>query len=183
MAEAWRHVEKASVEQVGRDPGNRHDLVKALAHEPQVILGRRGIFGGHSGPLFFGGMFEPICRLLRDEGSLRLVLAVTGVYRWYLAGKSRFKERKATPLRSRRAGRGGAAQTPGAQRRVPPRDLRAAARGSARQGARDFPSFPQARLYDRNRKLARTARRPHRVHHAPPADGGLKRASTNRSSC
>lgn len=54
------------------------------------------------------------------------------------------------------------------QGRLAARDLYAQARGGARQGARLFREVPE-RLHDGNRILARTLRRPHRIHDPPPS--------------
>src|SRR5262249_62136791 len=66
-------------------------------------------------------------------------------------------------------------------RPLPPRDFRAAARASARKGARDIPPLSQGGLHDRDRILARTPRRSHRIHHAPASERGLISVSSSYS--
>src|SRR6185503_4954628 len=101
-----------------------------------------------------------------------LVLRVFELYRWYLRAADTVHAYHADTSRRCGTRRQGAAQAR-RNRRVPARDLRAAARAGAAEGARGVRPLPQARLHDRDRKLARTARRAHRVHHAAAADGGL----------
>ena len=85
-----------------------------------------------------------------------------------------------SPAVSRKT-RGRAARAP---RFLPARNVCAAARGRARKGARDVPPLSQGSLYDHDRKLARTAGRRHRVHHAAAADRGLAAAGcAMRSPC
>ena len=51
-------------------------------------------------------------------------------------------------------------------------------REAAREKAREmFAPLSQGRLHDRDRELARTARRRHRVHHAAAAERGLTPAA------
>jgi hypothetical protein len=57
--------------------------------------------------------------------------------------------------------------------RLAARDLYAQARRGASQVARLFREVPESSLHDRNRILARSLRRPHRIHHPPPAQRRL----------
>jgi hypothetical protein len=59
-------------------------------------------------------------------------------------------------------------------RRLPARDFRATARGRAQEGARDVPPLSQGGLHDRDRILARAARRSYRIHGAAASQRGLK---------
>ena len=59
------------------------------------------------------------------------------------------------------------------RRRLAPEDLHPAEGKGPREGARVLRRLSQGRLHDGNRELARTRRRPHRIHHAPAPQRGL----------
>src|SRR5262249_50094543 len=99
-------------------------------------------------------------------------------YRWYLANSDSVNARTQNTRATRRARCGSVAQAPRARRRFPPRHACAAARRGAQQGARIVQALSEARLHDRDRKLARAAGRTHRVYDASAADGRLSKPRT-----
>src|SRR5882757_10195822 len=82
-------------------------------------------------------------------------------------------ERQPPPCRYRPPLGGSVGWPCAAARWVPPGDVRPATRGRAREGARDAAALSQGGLHDRDRILARAARRPHRVHGAAASERGL----------